>query len=204
MKTALNKSLYFPVIILAAGLSERMGGMKPFLKWDSETSFLEKIISEYLSYGTTQITVVMNNAGSRLFFEDDIRACVKKNIVINKYPEKGRFGSLKAGFAKLICSGPCFIQNVDNPFVTAELLSQMAKLIRPGTYVSPVFEGKGGHPLLIGDIIVRELMRIDDYNYNIKETLKKYKRTELETRDSRILANINTAEDYADYFPAEK
>ena len=48
-------------IILAAGLSERMGIMKPLLCFDDQHNFLEHLIDDYSKIITEEIVVVVNN-----------------------------------------------------------------------------------------------------------------------------------------------
>lgn len=189
-----------PVIILAAGMSDRMGFPKPFLKWDKHTTFIEKIISEYSSFEAGQIIVILNKEGYRHIQTELPYLAEYCEIVINNSTERGRFSSIKLGIEKLPGNVPCYIQNVDNPFVTAGLLDMMDDHAEPGSYVVPVFNGKGGHPVLIGQKVVDEIFALDYNDRDMKELLKKYKRIEVESSDVNILANINSVDEYNKYF----
>jgi molybdenum cofactor cytidylyltransferase len=189
-----------PVIILAAGLSARMGQPKAFLKWDRHTTFLEKIIKEYFSFESEQLILVMNQEGYQHVLLEHPDIAEYSEIIINPHPDNGRLSSLKIGINDLPQGTACFIQNVDNPFVTAELLDSMNDLANPDAYVVPVFEGKGGHPVLLGSAIVEFISTIEESELDLHLILQNFKRIEVKTDNSQILININTEEDYKKYF----
>ena len=176
MKECSNNSGQLPVIILAAGLSGRMGFPKPFLKWDAKSTFLEKIIAEYFSFGSREIIVVMNNEG--YFRVKNEMPQIEKfaKIVINKEPEKGRFRSVQLGLTAIVKRQPCFIQNIDNPFVKFNLLAGMSKHTEPHSYVVPVYEGKGGHPILLSLEITNYILSMDEEDRDLRKLLNKFKR----------------------------
>ena len=136
-------------IILAGGESRRMKRSKAFLKFDDNISFLEKIIDEYRTAGVYKIVLVINvsipnNENKQILSQLDD----KITIVYNKHTEKGRQYSIKLGLSFINESDNCFIQNIDNPFVNANLLKNMISIIKFGSYISPTYKGKGGHPVL--------------------------------------------------------
>jgi len=121
-------------------------------------------------------------------------------IVINDHPEKGRLSSLKIGLKELANTAACYIQNADNPFVTAELLESMDRLTEPDAYVVPVYQQKGGHPVLIGSKIIDYICNYEKDDDDMRQMLSNFRRIEVKTEDIKILANINTMEDYKEYF----
>jgi molybdenum cofactor cytidylyltransferase len=193
----------FPVIILAAGLSGRMGFPKPFLKWDAKRTFLEKIIAEYISVRSREIIVVMNNEGyckvKNEMPQIESRMLGTK-IVVNTEPEKGRFRSVKLGLAAIAEIQSCFIQNIDNPFVNFSLLAGLNTQAESHSYVVPVYEGRGGHPILLGTEIIKYILSLNEADLDLRELLNKFKRTEVETNNKNILININSMEEYRKYF----
>jgi len=186
-------------IILAAGFSNRMGQCKALLSFDKEKTFLEKIIEEYIKFGTSEIVVVINKTIENELI-NNAHFDEKVKFVINHKPEIGRWSSIITGLKELKNEGNCFIQNVDNPFVTSELLVDIDKNINADNYVVPVFKAKGGHPIIIGHEIIKNILTFDDTDRDLKEYLTKFKRTEVEVNDENILININTMEDYMKYF----
>jgi len=200
LKDNIDKSGKQAVIILAAGMSSRMGVLKPFLKWDKHTTFLEKIISEYKLININEIIVVINNEVYKQIKKEIPENIESVNIIINGTPEKGRMSSLKLGIQNFSKPTPCFIQNVDNPFVTAGLLTSLNHVIEPDNYIVPVYQGKGGHPVLLGTGIINNISLFEDPYSDLRKLLKNFKRIEVETDDKNILVNINTLNDYQKYF----
>ncbi len=187
-------------LILAGGESRRMKQPKAFLKFDKNRSFLEKITDEYLRAGLNNIILVIN----AFSLSDDNEFILSKlskkiTIIYNKNPEKGRIYSLKLGLLKLNDPKNIFIQNIDNPFVNSELLIKMVPLLKPKSYVSPSNNSKGGHPILISNIIGNKILDNKDTSITLRNILKKFNKV-LIPADKSVLININTAKDYAKYF----
>ena len=86
-------------IILAAGLSSRMKTNKTELPFDSNRNFLQKISEEYLNFTCKEIIVVFNTENYNSYIDKGLKFNDQIKIVINKYPEKGRFHSLKTGIS---------------------------------------------------------------------------------------------------------
>jgi len=187
-------------IILLAGKSERMGVPKFSLKFDSKTTFLEKLIDEYYSFGCTEIIVVINPKSAELF--DQLQLIIPNNvkIVVNHYPEWERFYSLKIAALALNKIQPALVSNIDNPFVTTKILSTIINNSKDADYASPSFNGKGGHPFFISEKVIVDLKSEKEDQVHLKEFLNKYSRKFIEVDDERVLLNINTMEEYKRYF----
>ncbi len=84
-------------VILAAGLSNRMGKKKPLLRFNNEFTFLEKIVSAYKLWGIAKPVVVVNR--DVLFKINQLKSQWLEDckFVLNQYPDYGRFYSIKAG-----------------------------------------------------------------------------------------------------------
>ncbi|MBC8485146.1 MAG: NTP transferase domain-containing protein, partial [Bacteroidetes bacterium] len=135
-------------VILAAGNSKRMNSRKPFLHFDKDNTFIEKIISTYLKWGCQEIVIVINKdvKNQRDFFD---LLPEKVMYVLNEHPEFERFYSVKLGLATIRNASFCFIQNVDNPFINSAILDLLYEHRSDEKYVFPVFGNKGGHPVLL-------------------------------------------------------
>jgi len=181
-------------LILAAGESSRMGVPKPFLKFDKQHLFIDKIINEYLDFGCNEIVVVTNKNLEKDYFSKD-----KVKIVINEHLEYGRFYSVKIG-VKELSNEFCFIQNIDNPFVCQDILNLLFIEKNNADYLVPEFEHIGGHPVLIGKNIIDGLKIELNNDLNFRDFLKSFDCKRIECYDKNILININTPEDYKEYF----
>ncbi|MFA4852313.1 MAG: NTP transferase domain-containing protein [Bacteroidales bacterium] len=188
-----------PVIILSAGLSLRMGQWKALLPYKNGKTFLEKIILEYVHFGTAGIILVVNKMLKNEMIISPL-LMDKVRLIINPKPEKGRWSSLWLGLNALDHKNSCYIQNVDNPFVSTDLLQDLEAKIMKDNYVVPVFKGKGGHPVLLGQEIMKYILSLDEADRDLRELLNKFRRTEVETNDKNILMNINSMEEYRKYF----
>lgn len=189
------------VIILCAGQSKRMGIPKIFLSYSYNENFLEHLVKTY-SAVQSNIYIVVSVIHTHLldqltekFQEQNI--CV--NWIINYYPEKDRMYSLLLGL-KHCTSEYVFIQNIDNPFVSVDLLKTLILHKSPQSYTRPVFNNHGGHPILIHSSIKDEFLKTHNTIQSIKDILNKFKKTDVNYYSKKILANINTPEDYYQYF----
>lgn len=196
----INKINNLSVVILAAGISERMEGFyKPLLPFNNGCNFLEQIVKIYTQFKVNEIIIVVNKT---VYSKLDLILYKKHNIHIevNPYPEKGRFYSIILGVSKVLHSDYCFLQNVDNPFVTNELLSTLVKNKTDLGYAVPYFNNEGGHPIIISKAIIRYLQNEKNYFLNLKNILRTFKKVKVQVDDKNILVNINSITDYKNYF----
>lgn len=191
----MNDNSKYGVIILAAGNSSRMKTVKSFLKYDSNRCFIEKIIDTYLSFHCNKIILVKNSHQSQWSEIENIYRNTNLQIINNSKQELGRFYSLKLATKSLQQLDHCFIQNSDNPFVNYQLLQLLSDNRDKGDFQVPIFNNKGGHPILINNQI------ISDINYSthfptLNNFLKDYTRTNIQCKNNQILTNVNTPSDY--------
>jgi molybdenum cofactor cytidylyltransferase len=183
------------VVILAAGNSSRMGSPKAFLEWNQGKSFLEKIAEEYLAFDCNEVIVVLNEETNQIFVEKNLAISKQIKIAVNRHVDYGRLYSIQCGITQLENSY-CFIQNIDNPFVEADLLNELYNLRNENGFVLPVFKGKGGHPVLIGKEIIDFIKKAHTKIEKLNELLKLFKRIEVPSENETVLVNINTEEEF--------
>jgi len=181
------------VLILAAGNSERMGCDKATLPFGNGLTFAEQLISAYSGPGFGPIIIVVNK-------RTEITFPVPANVryVLNENVAQGRSWSVRLGLQNIPPMQGCFVQNVDSPFTDPALLKQMQLALKPGAYVVPVFGGRGGHPVLLGSLVVDELRKKEEIP-NLREALEEYERVEVPSNDNRIHLNINTPAEYREF-----
>lgn len=183
-------------MILAAGLSSRMGTSKALLKYDAEHRFIDRIISVYRKIGIENITVVTNDN-----LKNELNLSGNINLVINNHQKFERFYSVKSACDTLQMELEyCFIQNCDNPFVRTDLLEQLISEKDNSDSIIPAYQNQGGHPILINRKIVDYIKSIDGKNENLREVLSKFRSRKINTFDETVIININTSEDYKYYF----
>lgn len=188
-------------LILASGYSSRMGKPKSTLLWSDSENFAEKILREYLDFGCEKVTIVLNSENYEIFHKQNrYRTHPRVNSVLNRSPEKERFYSIKLGISSFIEDNPevFFLQNIDNPFVSRQLLDCIAKNTIKDGYGVPVYQNRGGHPILLNNEILHKMNRAK-HDIILKEFLKQFKRKNILWEDDSIFRNINTMEIYEAY-----
>ena len=190
------KELYnIGVVILSAGESSRMNTPKSFLKYDLNRRFIDKIIDEYKNIRINKIVVVVNKRDfDKLNLQDNISVC------INEHLEYERFYSIKLGLEKIEDCDFCYIQNIDNPFVNDVILRNLYFKRNINGSTVPVYNERGGHPVLIGQDVINRIRKTNGSILNFKELLSEFPCNRIEIDDESILRNINSPEDYKKYF----
>jgi molybdenum cofactor cytidylyltransferase len=187
-------------IILAAGLSKRMGQPKMFLPWGKGT-VLEKSIETFREIGIQQIIVVTGEntaAVQQLIHRTD--SAINCEILFNpNYGDGEMVNSIKVGFSAVNSKADAaFIALGDqpqlDPFIPAKMLEAYEK--KSSNLIIPSFQNRRGHPWLVGrplfgailDLGKNETMRTFIHNY--QESIHY-----IEGNES-ILKDLDTPEDY--------
>jgi len=168
-----------------------MGSPKALLPFGSQT-FLNKIISDYRRIGCQRLIAV---AGAHL---DAIRASLDDSDVLllhNPDPDRGPFSSLKIAVKSLPpdCRG-CFVHPVDHPAVNVKTLRQILTAWNGESQraVKPTFEGRGGHPILLGQDWIKKIAGApisSELRSLLRETLAEVRLVPV--TDEMILLNVN-------------
>ena len=185
--------LSFSAIIPAAGNSGRMGCNKAFLQTREGLTFARHLVNFFELYGCKPVILVVNDQFCLTGFHGE-----NMSTVINHEPEKGRSRSIHLGIQRVPQGRACFIQNIDNPFVEPGLIDRLAVPLTPDGYSVPVYDGHGGHPVLLGSKVV-DFLRHQTGSYDFREVLQLFNRVEIPFPDERILWNINTPDDYKEF-----
>lgn len=206
-------------IILAAGLSERLGVPKLSLLYGDGVSFVEHCARSFLDAGSRQVVLVVNRQGRHWMDRHALEFTGKVQTVVNNHNELGRFHSLELGLSAVDKKLPAFVHNVDNPFVNPEVLAELkaaysrifageqtiegGKATEEGKatedlYFSPVYGGRGGHPILLSPAVVRAILQKKQEPASLKAFLSDFRRFRVPVSDPNILVNINTMKDYRD------
>jgi CTP:molybdopterin cytidylyltransferase MocA len=192
-------------VILAAGFSSRMKIQKPFLKYNENSVFIQKIIDNFLEFGCNIIVITVNNG---IHEWKKIQDYYKENpsifFIANQFPEFERFYSIKIGLGRVANSNFCFIHNVDNPFIDKGILNLIYENKFEKGYTVPVYNGIGGHPVLLSQNVIKRIIAEKDNNKNFKDVLGDFERKNVELDTDKIHININSPIEYEKYFPNQK
>ncbi len=184
-------------VVLSAGFSGRMGRPKWSLPFDERQTFIEKITEVYLRAGCGRVVLVLNPDGITAMEKRGLFTGNKRVVpVSNPFPEKERFFSVQTGLKALRGYPAVFLQNIDNPFVTSDILFCLAGSFRAGAYVVPQYGSRNGHPILLSKEIAGDLVSLPDEKENLRHFLREYPKIFCPVQDESILLNINTPEEY--------
>jgi len=183
------------VLILAGGQSSRMKYPKPWLRTKADSTFLLEIIKSYIAIGMNDITVVLNNAfvGAK-WLEEYLEISKLSKVVLNRDTDLGRLHSIKMGLLTNQ-NKSVFIHNVDSPFVKSTTLLKLYKNRNLNGTSIPSFKGKGGHPILISNEVVKAILLHENNDSTLRELISGFPRKQIEVEDSAVLININTPQD---------
>ncbi|MBP1627495.1 MAG: metal dependent phosphohydrolase [Holophagaceae bacterium] len=189
-------------IILAAGLSSRMGSFKPLLEVDGETLLLNEI-SLLLSCGVERVVVVTGNR------HEDVCGCLsglpqygsQVAVAFNPDFQTGMFSSVLTGVKALGDSVEAFfLLPSDCPGVSRSTLLQLsASLAADSCSVAyPVFHGRRGHPPLISAKVIPDLLEWHGEG-GLKQFLRSCEGCDVAVDDGNVLNDLDTPSDLMRY-----
>jgi molybdenum cofactor cytidylyltransferase len=188
-------------LVLAGGLSQRMGRPKPLLKFSKDRTFLEQIVTALRSAQVDRTTVVLGAYAEIVQESVDLSGV---RVVVNEQYEKGQLSSLIAGLTSLPPDSEAIVLClVDSPFITVETVNTLVAGFRKTgrAIVIPVHNGKRGHPTLFGASLYQELVGALEHE-GARSVLQSHhdKILELDVPDSAITINIDTPQQYRERF----
>ena len=143
-------------IILAAGMSSRMGAFKPLMPIGNTTA-IENIIRMFRLAGIGDISIITG------FRAQDVSAALKHQdvrLVLNESYADGMLSSIKTGIKNLQpgCEA-FFILPTDIPLVRLATVNALSTACRPRHIFYPTFQGRRGHPPLISIGFCRNILK---------------------------------------------
>ena len=139
-------------LIVAAGKSSRMGDFKPMLQLGS-ISIAQRVINNFRQAGISKVVVVTG-------YKADVleRHLASNNVIFLRnedYATTHMFDSVRIGLEYLKDKvDTVLFTPVDVPLFTARTVTQMLSADHP--LVTPVCEGKPGHPILLRSSLIVE------------------------------------------------
>jgi len=190
------KNISVSMIILAAGLSERMRAFKPLLPIEGQPAVL-RCISAAEQAGVREIIVVTGHRRQEL-----------EQVLLDKAPEArvvcnpryldGMYTSVCAGVEALSKGvDGFFLLPVDCCAVQPEVLTLLEKKFteaEKGAVARPGFNGRRGHPPLI-PILYKDMLLSYGGENGLKGFLAALPSIEVETNSPAVLLDMDTPED---------
>ncbi|MGI8927228.1 MAG: nucleotidyltransferase family protein [Tepidiformaceae bacterium] len=181
-------------IVLAAGMSQRMGTPKALLDWGGETLVAYQV-RQLREAGCSEVIVVLghvSDAIQRRMHDVDCR------VMFNARHQFGRAGSLRIG-AKAASrdADAIVILNVDQPRPAATIRALLEAHRPEAAATRPVHNGRHGHPVVVAGRLREELMGAQDASGGLHGVLARHE-GEIDDVACDAVCNldVNTPEDY--------
>jgi molybdenum cofactor cytidylyltransferase len=184
-------------VILAAGESRRMGTQKLLLPFGDAT-VIESVVLTALASRVDRVLAVLGAD------RDAVRQKLEPlgiDFVINENFVKGMLSSVQAGFAALPPAAEAAVVMLsDQPFLPAGVVDAVVEAFRRSGkgIVVPAFQGRRGHPVLIGLKYRDEVLALDPTD-GLRRLMRAHPDDifEAAVEDANILRDMDVPEDYA-------
>ena len=146
-------------VILAAGASTRMGESKLLLRVEGKY-VIEWILDTVTSVSVQTIVVLGHNPGELV----PVINCYDVNVVINENYMAGMTSSFKKGILE-VSGEAAFLVLGDQLGVETDLMKLMIHKMEEDKevlVVSPLFDGRKGHPVLFRDKLFPKILALDN------------------------------------------
>lgn len=188
-------------VILAAGLSSRMGDLKAAMPLGAST-VLEQSLGLFRDCGIDDLVVV---TGHRSEETGAIADRAGARVVHNPKFGSGMYSSVRIGVRHIAKrSNGFFLLPADIPLVRPGTLRLLIRSFKTSStrIAYPTFDGKRGHPPLIARDLIPTILKNDNQKGGLRSLLSKveHKRpkqiVEISVPDANILFDMDTPEDY--------
>jgi len=188
MATSSSSYTAVDAVILAAGLSTRAGSWKMGLSLGDRT-VLQRCVAS-VCQAVRRIWVVTGWQAERV--QSLLRAEPKVELVPNPDYRRGMFSSVQAGLAR-VRAPRAFLIPGDYAFISPAVYGQMLQV--NAEIVIPTYHGKKGHPVLLDQTAIAEILALPD-DAILRDYIQAKGYAALEVQDDGILLDVDTPQDY--------
>jgi molybdenum cofactor cytidylyltransferase len=152
-RTPHSNSIELGVVLLAAGLSQRMGRQKILLPW-GDTSILGHLVKQWKSHHAKQLVVVYRPEQHDIIQELDRLLLTDRERIPNPHAIEGMFSSIRCA-AQWEHWDPCLTHWVvalgDQPHLKTQSLSELLQFAKnqPTKICQPIWKNRPKHPVLL-------------------------------------------------------
>jgi len=183
-------------VVLAAGLSRRMGVQKLLLPFGGKT-VVAHIVDQILASAVDKVHVVVGHEGRRVSRELSDRSV---SVVTNPDYKSGMLSSVRCGLTAL--GQECravLVALGDQPSVTSKLIDRMVQSFAATQkqILVPFYDGRRGHPVLFSANYRDEILTHYD-DVGLRGLLQAHPDEvfELSVSSSAVLSDMDCPEDY--------
>ena len=188
-------------ILLAAGMSTRMGRPKQLLPFKNET-VIETVISTLLASSLDEVLVVLGHKYELIYQKIEAALGNKKLRIINNPDYRlGMLTSVQAALKQISSSSTEFaLTLVDQPLIATNTIDLLIDTHQstPLPITIPSYHGQRGHPAIFDSMLIDEVLALKWDGRGMKEILEKYfdQIHYLPVDTDSILKDMDTPEDY--------
>jgi len=183
-------------VVLAAGMSRRMGDMKVLLPWVGGRTILEHILHQLVLARVDPIVVVTGNRA------DDVRAAAERAGAITSHNRDFEAGemlsSLKVGLRALPAHvAAALVVLGDQPRIEPRVVDQllMAYAEGQGEIIAPSYQMRRGHPILIDRRYWQEIYDLPKSGAP-RDVINRHPVTHITVETDSVLRDVDTPDDY--------
>ncbi len=182
-------------IVLAAGVSRRMGAPKPLVNLFGRP-LLEHVLENLAGSRVREVVVVLGHESDRVQREADLGSA---RVVVNADYREGMSASIRAGLRAADPSAGAYLMVLgDQPFVAPATVDALVEAWarRPTPLAIPTFRARRGNPVLVDRVLVAAMDSVTgDRGFRALFGSRARDILEVPVKDPGILFDVDTAED---------
>lgn len=186
-------------VVPAAGFAERFGSDKMLVKI-GERPMIEATVRSLLEGGVQKVVVVVPPDSDAI--RTALEGIAGVEVATNRSREKGMFSSIQAGLRDA-GGDPILVLPGDQPWVEpATVAALLARYAEAGAIVSPRFNGKRGHPVVIPGEYRQEILDAGE-GVTLHEILKAHAghRLDIDVYDRGVIRDVDVPADLGERAP---
>jgi molybdenum cofactor cytidylyltransferase len=185
-------------IVLAAGMSQRMGDINKLHLNINGMPLLKKTINTLLDAGVNDVTVVLGyeSKATQILIDE-----LPVKTVLNGDYEQGQMSSVHCGLSTLPGThGGVIIALADQPYLQAQDIEHLCQAFLQrdtGDVAVPFFNNERGNPIIISEAC-RQSILSGERNLGCRRFIEKNPELvyRVEMPDAAVLGDLDTPEDY--------
>ncbi len=193
-------------VVLAAGMSRRMGQPKQLLPW-GKTTVIGQVVNVLQAAQVAQIVVVTGK--SREQVEQTLKNTSAQCVFNPRYETSEMLTSLKVGISRLHDEVQAVLVVLgDQPQIQVSVVQGLIEQYRlgKGVLIVPSYQMRRGHPWLVDRSLWQEILQMDDERESMRNFLNHHAQDIVYylVDTPSILTDMDTPEDYQQMRPVDE
>lgn len=193
-------------VVLAAGMSRRMGQPKQLLPW-GKTTVIGQVVNVLQAAQVAQIVVVTGK--SREQVEQTLKNTSAQCVFNPRYETSEMLTSLKVGISRLHDEIQAVLVVLgDQPQIQVSVVQGLIEQYRlgKGLLIVPSYQMRRGHPWLVDRSLWQEILQMDDERESMRNFLNHHAQDIVYylVGTPSILTDMDTPEDYQQMRPVDE